>query len=196
MKPALIVLAAGASERLGQCKALASITPRTPLELLLENGALFDDTPPLVVTGADHARIQRALPPGVAIAFNARWAAGRTGGVKLAQALRKGLDLCLAPVDVPLVPRAVFEALSQAWHAGGAPARGWLAPACETRFGHPIIVGRELLEELADFAPEEPLKRLRARAAPLFSVAVDHPEVLEDLDTPADLERLRARFPT
>jgi molybdopterin-guanine dinucleotide biosynthesis protein A len=99
VKPALIVLAAGASERLGECKALASITPRTPLELLLENGAVFDDVPPLVVTGADHARIQRAVPAGVAIAFNARWSAGRTGGVQLAALLRTGCDLCLAPVD-------------------------------------------------------------------------------------------------
>lgn len=194
MTPALIVLAAGASERLGECKALASITPRTPLELLLENGAVFDRAPPLVVTGADHERIQRALPAGVAVAFNARWAAGRTGGIQLACALRSGFDLCLAPVDVPLVPRAVFEALSRAWHTHGAPARGWLAPSCGARFGHPIVLGRALLEELADSDPGQPLSRIRARAEPLFSVAVDGLEVLEDLDTPADLARLRARF--
>ncbi len=194
MKPALVVLAAGASARLGECKALVALTPRTPLELLLENGVVFDGAPPLVVTGVDHARIQRALPPGVAIAFNARWSTGRTSSVQCAHALRVGLDLCIAPVDVPLVPRSVFEALSQAWHAHGSPARGWLAPRHGDRFGHPIVVGRALLEELAGFEPAEPLRGLRERALPLVSVPVECPEILDDLDCPGDFERLRSRF--
>lgn len=194
MKPALVVLAAGASERLGDCKALVSITPRTPLEILLENGAIFDDVPALVVSGAHHERIQRAVPSGVALAHNTRWSAGRTGTVQLAARLRAGFDLCLAPVDVPLVPRAVFESLSRTWHENGSPARGWLAPEFDARFGHPIVVGRALLEELAAFPASEPLNRLRARADPLLSVTVQNPEVLEDLDSTLDLSRLRARF--
>lgn len=194
MKPALVVMAAGASERLGECKALAAITPRSPLELLLAAGAIFDDAAPLVVTGADHERIQRAVPRGVAIAFNPQWRLGRTSGIQLARALRCGLDLCLAPVDVPIVPRAVFDALSRAWHAAGAPAQGWLAPQHDSRFGHPIIVGRVLLEELSTLAPDEPLQRLRTRAQPLFSISVESAEVLDDLDIPADLALMRARF--
>jgi CTP:molybdopterin cytidylyltransferase MocA len=194
VKPALVVLAAGGSERLGDCKALVAITPRTPLELLLENGSLLDDVPALVVSGAHHARIQRAVPPGVAVAHNTRWSAGRTGSVQLAVRLRAGLDLCLAPVDVPLVPRAVFEILSRVWNENGSPARGWLAPECASRFGHPIVVGRALLEELARFPPDQPLNELRARAAPLFAAPVQNPEVLDDLDSTADLSRMRARF--
>lgn len=194
MKPALVVLAAGASERLGECKALASIAGHPALELLLSSGATFRDVPPLVVTGADHESIQRRAPRGVAVAFNAHWRLGRTGGIQLAHALRFGLDLCLAPVDVPLVPRGVFDELSQAWHAAGSPARGWLAPRHGSRFGHPIVVGRALLEELSGFTASEPLQRLRTRADPLFSIAVEHDSVLDDLDTPADLARMRARF--
>jgi molybdenum cofactor cytidylyltransferase len=194
VKPALVVLAAGSSARLGECKALVPITPLSPLEWLLESGASLDDTAPLVVTGADHERIQARVPRGVAIGHNPRWELGRTGGIQLAHALRRGLDLCLAPVDVPLVSREVFHALSRAWHDAGSPARGWLAPKHALRFGHPIVIGRGLLEELAEFGPDEPLQRLRERAAPLFFASVPCPEVLEDLDTPLDLNRMRARF--
>jgi hypothetical protein len=61
VKPALVILAAGASTRLGTCKALASITPRCALEVLLENGQVLDDVSPLVVTGKDHDAIVRAI---------------------------------------------------------------------------------------------------------------------------------------
>lgn len=193
MKPALAILAAGASTRLGTCKALAAITPHNALELLSNAGSVCNGAPVLVVSGADHAAIQRALPPGLALAWNTRWSSGRTSTVAVAASLRRGLDLCIAPVDVPLVDRGVFEALCSAWAAAGAPPRGWLAPRFASKFGHPIVLGRALLEELAGFEAGAPLSRLRARADPLLSVAVETASILDDLDTPADLEILRAR---
>jgi molybdenum cofactor cytidylyltransferase len=194
VKPALVILAAGKSSRLGQCKALASIAPENALELLVRSGAAFDAIPPLVVSGADHALIASALPRGVEIAFNERWERGRTGGIQLAARVRAGFDLCLAPVDVPLVPREVFDALAQAWVEAGSPARGWLAPRCARGFGHPIVVGRALLEEISGLDPDEPLSSLRKRAEPLAAIEVLSDAILDDLDTPEDLERMRARF--
>jgi molybdenum cofactor cytidylyltransferase len=200
VKPCLVILAAGASSRLGTCKALAPITPRCALELLLESGAVLDTAPALVVSGADHAALARALPRGVALARNAQWSAGRTGSVATAARVRSGQDLCLAPVDVPLVPRFVFETLARAWVGAGSPARGWLAPRHAGRTGHPIVVGRallaELVEELAGFGPDTPLRALRMRAAPLLSVDVECSAILDDFDTPADWRALQARFCT
>ena len=203
MKPALVVLAAGASRRLGQCKALAAITPRTPLELLLEAEALLDSCPALVVSGADHEQIAAGAPPGCEVVLNEGWDAGRTGSVRVAQLARPDRDLCLAPVDVPLVPAAVFEALARAWEELGAPAQGWLAPALPTsgagraggaRYGHPIVVGRLLVARVADWPAEKPLRDLRGLARPLASVPVQAAEILDDLDRPEDLQRLRERF--
>lgn len=205
MKPALVILAAGASERLGRCKALVSLAGRHPLERLLEAGAGCDQAPPLVVTGADDAAIRAAAPPGCELLFNPRWREGRTGGVRLARARRPERDLLLAPVDVPLVPAAVFTRLCEAWSEAGCPAQGWLAPAVrvsraggsgagpERAFGHPIVVGRALLGLLEGFEPSDPLRGLRARAAPLLAVDVSAPEILDDLDRPEDLERLQRR---
>jgi len=201
-RPALVVLAAGASQRLGTCKALVELTPLTPLALLLAAGAELDDVPPLVVTGRDHDLIARAAPAGVELLENPDWAAGRTGGVRLAARARPDRDLCLAPVDVPLVPVAVFSALLAAWDRADRPPRGWLAPryagpdapgARRGAFGHPIVVGRDLARELAALQPDAPLRLLRDRAEPLLGVDVDAREVLDDLDRPADLSRLRNR---
>jgi CTP:molybdopterin cytidylyltransferase MocA len=201
-KPALVLLAAGASRRLGTCKALVDLTPSSPLELLLAAGATLDDVPALVITGRDHDLIAEAAPAGVEVLHNADWAAGRTGSVRAAALARPDLDLCLAPVDVPLVPSSVFAALAAAWTENGFPGRGWLAPRYigtgaedvpHGAFGHPIVVGRDLLAEVGSVPPDTPLRALRGRAGPLFSVDVEAREVLDDLDRPADLERLRIR---
>ncbi len=197
--PALVILAAGESARLGCCKALAPITPKNPLELLCAAAACLEASPPLIVTGADHDEIAASAPPGVEILFNPDWKTGRTGGVLLASRRRPGFDLCIAPVDVPLVPRSVFEVLLAEWGAAGCPARGWLAPwtAAPTvvgrAYGHPVIVGRDLLGELGRMGPDAPLGGLRERAEPLLSAEVASPAILDDLDTPEDLRRLRAR---
>jgi len=194
MRTALVVLAAGASTRLGTCKALVDLGGRTPLARLLEAGAVFDGAPALVVTGADHARIAAALPPGAVLLENPRWSEGRAGGVTLAARARPGFDLCLAPVDVPLVSADVFVALAQAWRAAGEPARGWLAPSITRagirRFGHPVVVGRDLAPLLAATGKDLPLSSLRASADPLLLIDVASERILDDLDTPFDLERL------
>lgn len=212
MNPALVILAAGESRRLGTCKALVDLGGRTPLERLLEAGRCMDGAPPLVVTGAHHDAIASALPAGVEVLQNPRWREGRTGGVALAADARAGLDLAIAPVDVPLVPRAVFEALLDWWLDLEDPAHAWLGPFVdvgrpgepEPRFGHPVVVGQALLTDLRtdgkDFParpspnPIHTLRDLRLRAREVVSVGVESAAILDDLDTPADLERLRRRF--
>lgn len=195
---ALVLLAAGESSRLGQCKALVPITPRTPLDLLLDAGAVLGGPPPLVIAGADHLAISAAAGARAEVALNPDWRAGRSGGVLLAARLRPGHDLCVAPVDTPLVPREVFAALVRIWREAGSPPEGWAAPWVPAdvgirAFGHPVLLGRDLAPRIAEFLPEAPLRALRGLANPLLGVEVVSRAILDDLDLPEDLRRLRTR---
>ncbi len=200
MKPALVILAAGRSARLGSCKATVLLGERSALEhLLAATREVFDGEPALLVTGAHDEEIARVLPGrGVERLFHADWELGRTGGLALAATRRAGRDLCVAPVDCPLVPREVFAALVAAWSAHGKPAMGWLAPQCDregsVRDGHPIVLGRALAALLGSLEPDLSLRVLRERARPRLTVAVESEAIHDDLDSPADLARLRLRL--
>lgn len=195
--PALVILAAGASERLGTCKALADLGGTSALAALCANGAALGPAPILVVVGAHAREIAAALPAGCEACPNPDWSSGRTSSVRAAIRARRGLDLCFAPVDVPLVPAAVFAALAHAWRAAGAPAQGWLAPwvaqGTLRRHGHPVLLGRELCEAILEAPGRAALKEFRSRARPLLGIEVRSPEILDDLDTPADLAEMRRR---
>ncbi len=194
--PALAILAAGASRRLGQCKALVEWKGLTTLERLARAGACFASAPPMVVSGAHHEAIAARASAGIEVVRNPAWELGRLGSVRVARDARAGFDLCLAPVDTPLVEREVFEQLARAWREAGAPAEGWLAPCTAgvpPRYGHPIVVGRALLAKLEQLAPSQSLRDLRALARPLLAVVTSSRAILDDLDTPEDLSRLRIR---
>lgn len=209
-----VVLAAGASSRLGQPKALAGIGGRAALERLV--GALLEGlgSAPVVVVGRHAGEIAAAdLDLGGAELVTAeRWREGRTASLAagLAALARRAApaggegaegplpDVLVAPVDVPLVAPSTVARIAGAWADAGAPPRGWLAPRLRDpagghRHGHPIALGRALAAAALGLDPSEPLRTLRASAAPLLAVEVDDPAIVDDLDTQADLERMRAR---
>lgn len=196
--PALVILAAGESVRLGTCKALVDLGGASPLERLFVHGSVLEAAPVLIVTGAHHQAIATMAPEGCELLHNPDWARGRTGSVLMAHRARPGLDVCLAPIDVPLVDWKLFEALQRAWEAGGSPGRGWLSPWVEVgqrrRHGHPVVIGRDLLEDLSECPPDMPLRNLRDRAVLRMSIPHVGREILDDLDTRQDLEVLRQRL--
>ncbi len=198
MTIAVVILAAGASTRLGEPKALARIGARSVLESLHDGAlALRESERPVIITGAHHESILAhvlALDLAVDVVRNEAWEGGRTGSVAVAATARPGLDLVIAPVDVPLVPGRVFVALQDTWENAGEPAAGWLAPWIAPRlFGHPVLLGRELARQARALPPDTPLRRLRETASPLLAVEVEDPQILDDLDSPGDLARLRRR---
>lgn len=90
------------------------------------------------------------------------------------------------PGDMPLARPASLRAVAAAIDThpiAYAQYRG--------RRGHPVGFAGELYSELARLAGDEGARRLIARF-PSFGVEVDDPGVLQDVDTRADLEALRA----
>lgn len=89
------------------------------------------------------------------------------------------------PGDMPLVQTATLSAVASALDhhpVAYAQHRG--------RRGHPVGFSSELYSELVTLSGDEGAKRLIARY-PAFGVEVNDPGVLIDVDTEADLEKIR-----
>ena len=202
--PAFAILAAGASSRLGQPKALCDLPGGKPVLRLLAavRGVTSPEPEPrttdvVVITGCHHQEIEATLgADSRLIAQNVKWATGRTSSIQLAARTFPGRDLVLLPVDHPRISATILDTMLEAWRGAGSPAMGWLAPFHETEpgrrtFGHPILLGRGLGARLLDLSPNEPLRAVRAAAEPLLSVPVASEVILENLDTPSALEAIR-----
>jgi CTP:molybdopterin cytidylyltransferase MocA len=180
-----ILLAAGEGSRLGRPKALVEIGGQTLAQrgvaLLRDGGA----APVLVVTGA----VDVALP-GVLTVRNPHWRGGM--GSSLAAGLAVVPDGCDAAVialaDQPLIgPEAVRRLIAA--HAGGASIA---VAAYHGAPRNPVLLAREHWAGVVALAVGDAGARPFLRAHPDLVTAVECADTgrPDDLDTPADLERL------
>ena len=91
------------------------------------------------------------------------------------------------PGDMPLVqPRTLVQV------AQGLAQQVVVFAQYRGRRGHPVGFGAELFSELVQLSGDEGARRVMARY-PSHGIEVDHPGVLVDVDTVADLALVRAR---
>ncbi|MGO8882422.1 MAG: NTP transferase domain-containing protein [Streptosporangiaceae bacterium] len=184
-----ILLAAGEGSRLGQPKALVEIGGQSlvsrGIALLRAGGA----APVIVVTGAAGAGLT-----GVITVRNPDW---RTGmGSSLIAGLRVIPASCdaavIALVDQPLIgPEAVHRLIAaRASGAGAAVAAYGGQPR------NPVLLGREHWPEVISLAAGDAGARRFLRAHPELVTVVECGDTgrPDDIDTPADLERITAEL--
>ncbi len=192
-----VVLAAGASRRMGHPKAHARWGGKTFLACCTDAGRAAGATAIVVVGGAlklgDEAR---AL--GVAYHHNAGWDRGPLSSL---QAGLAELDLRMGPgptlvlsIDRPHLRLETLRRLSAA--VADAPDSIW-QPAVGGRRGHPIVWPADLCAALCQLPPTATPRHLLARpeiAARRRSVAVADPAIHENLDTPSDVAAAARRL--
>ena len=194
-----IVLAAGASSRMGRPKALLPLGEETFLSrvcrTLAEGGV--DDV--VVIAGPEAAEVERTLAGAAVrarVVENARRDQGQLTSLQagLAVADRPGVDAVLVHlVDVPLVAPRTVRAVVDAFRRTQAPI---VRPSVEGRHGHPVLFGRPIFDELRAADPALGAKVVvRAHAADALDVAVDDAGACQDIDTPDDYERLIGPLP-
>ncbi len=195
MSLAGVVLAAGPSVRMGIPKALLDFRGQSFVIRIVDALAALEVKPRLVVLGADAARVRPLLAtaPDCHVVENPDVAAGPIASLRCAlAALRPARPegLLAWPVDLPHVRIATVERIIEAYRHARPPA---VVPAFGGRRGHPVLWDEALFAELetsANATRHGARAVLKAHEDELAVVAVDDPAVLDDVNTPADYERL------
>ncbi len=192
-RPTLVVLAAGRGSRFGgtRHKLLQSLGTSSVLATTLGH-ALETELPLVVVATEALAEVaQQSVASRDIVVLPEAGEPGR-GPLGMGYSIATGVAACpgasgwlILPGDMPAVRPATLLAVAHALahHAVVyAQHRG--------RRGHPVGFAAELYSELVALEGDVGARRLVARY-PAHGVDVDDDGVLVDIDTPADLDRLR-----
>jgi molybdenum cofactor cytidylyltransferase len=195
---AAVILAAGASSRMGTPKALLTHPDgRTLLRALCETLAEARLAPLVVVLGHHRALLERelqAIQTAVCLprpVTNPQPERGQVSSLACGLAALAGEApfALVALVDQPGIPRPVLEALLA---AAAREATALHVPVCRGVRGHPAIFPTSLAGALDAALPDESAREVIARVGVrVREHAVEDKAVLLDLDTPEDLAAWR-----
>lgn len=184
-----IVLAAGASTRMGKSKALLEVDGSTFLEravhLLREAGCRYV----VAVVDDDDWTERLADVSGAAVVINDQPGAEQIDSLRLGIAnLPEGGDgVIVLPVDFPRISAKTVAMLIEEFGRSDAAI---LNPSHNGEAGHPVIFARRILPELLEpDLPDGARSVIEAHAGEARAIEVNDPGILIDIDTPADYEQ-------
>ena len=188
-----VILAAGSSERLGRPKQLLTWQGKPFVCQVALNALEAGISPLVVVTGANHEEVEKALSDlPLEIIYNPDWASGQSTSMKAGLhelPIRCGgvmLLLSDQPQISPLLIRSLIETFARNHQPITAPLVGGSR-------GNPVLFGRETfpaLEKVTGDVGGRPLfKDFEVDWLPWIDA-----RVLLDVDDEADLENLRQAY--
>jgi len=193
-----IVLAAGASTRMGRPKQLLRIDG-TPMIVRVVSAAMDSPLWPIVVvvgSSALEVRAELARLP-VLIAENPAWIEGMASslraGIATLQSFSRSLDgAVVALCDQPAFTRST---VAQLLEKAPSPLEGRIVAAqYQGRLGSPALFSRTYFEALSSLSGDAGARHVISTAQTAGHVIpVNLPELAFDLDTPADFDRLNQR---
>jgi molybdenum cofactor cytidylyltransferase len=188
-----IILAAGASARMGRPKALLALGSDMFVTRISRVLAVAGASPLVVVAGGEVDAVRLAIDAAalpVAVVQNPDRERGQLSSVLVGLDAVDHTDVCavlVCLVDSPLVSVETIKRIVAAYRATGAPI---VRPAMGSRHGHPALFSREVFDELrrADLTVGAKAV-IRAHAAAAVSVEVSDAGAFLDIDTPQDYTR-------
>jgi molybdenum cofactor cytidylyltransferase len=190
---AALLLAAGASTRMGRPKQLLAYQGRSLVRHAAETALAAGCAPVIVVTGALHNELAAELHDlPVQLVHNAVWAVGLGSSIGVGvQAVEKiAPDTAAVLVllsDQPLVTPALLQQLLHAWQQSGLP----VATGYAGTVGVPAVFGRLGWPQLLALPAEAGAKPLLQRLGDELGV-VPFAAAATDVDTPEQYEALLA----
>lgn len=194
-----IVLAAGASSRMGQAKAALPLgTNGDTVVSRVVTSLLAAGLPSVaVVAGAHIDAVRAAMPPfepRARVVEHLGWAEGQLSSLLagLAAVDDPQLEAILVTlVDVPLVRPASVAAIVAAWRESRAPI---VRPVNGEQHGHPVIFDRTVFDDLRRADPKVGAKAVFAtHAARRLDVPIEDPGAYIDIDTPDEYRSVLKR---
>lgn len=188
----LILLAAGASTRMGRPKQLLEFEGKPMIVRAVDAALAGGVWPVIVVLGANAEQIRpRLARHPVLVVENETWSEGmassiRTGVQALAQFSRAMEGVVLALCDQPHFSSAAVEALRRTQRDTGATI---VAARYDGHAGPPALFLQPHFAALAALTGEQGARTLIIES-PTAVAHVDLPELARDLDTPGDYTSL------
>jgi CTP:molybdopterin cytidylyltransferase MocA len=188
-----IVLAAGASTRMGIPKALLRTGPgpETFVERVAATLAACGVAPLVVVVRDPLCAVVGGLLPAAAVVVNADPDRGQLSSLHCGLAVTGTTGAVLMTlVDLPFVREDTVRAVIDAWRVTGAPL---VRPRQGDRHGHPAILGPDVIRALQAGDVQAGAKPVLARfALDAVSVPVNDAGAVDDIDTPDAYRRATA----
>lgn len=187
-----VLLAAGASKRMGAVKQLLDLGGKTLLETVLDNLRRSQVSEIVVVLGssADEIR-ERVRLHGVRVVVNQYYEQGMGTSVRAGiAAVDVRADAALVILaDQPFVRPDTLDLIIETYRERKPHI---VIPTYKGFRGNPILIDRSLFPELLNLAGDIGCRAIfGSHTEDLLKVAVDDIGVLLDIDTPEDLERFR-----
>lgn len=192
-----LILAAGASKRMGAPKALLCFDNGKTLlarQVELLSNATCKEV--IVVVGAHEDDIRAAhMGLNVCWTVNKQWQLGQFSSLQagLKEAVKAGYDgTIVLPVDVVGVAPSTVEALIET--ALRNPHLMAIVPEHGERGGHPVYLSRQAFEKLIDLDPNDKDSRLDIqleRMEETMLLPVSDPNTVRNINTRDDWERIK-----
>ncbi len=190
----VVILAAGASSRMGTPKQLLELEGKTLLTRTIEAALASTAWPVVVVLGANAEKIRATISRlPVLVAENPAWSEGMAAsirtGVTTLQQFSRSLDAGIfALCDQPAFSADTIARLIDTQRQSG---RGIVASHYSGRNGAPALFLREHFPGLAALTGEEGARAM-LNGDPAHVAAVELPALATDLDTPEDYAAAKA----
>jgi molybdenum cofactor cytidylyltransferase len=194
-----VILAAGESSRMGRDKALLAWPPgaagrgtflSATIELLREPSDMV-----IVVAGKNAESLRPIVDADAGyLVENRHPDRGQFSSLQvgLQEVLNHGRDAAIvALVDRPPAQAATLARLCEAFNEVYEKGNWAVIPEHGARHGHPILIGREMIEAFLRAPAESTARDVEHSLQPhVFYIPVEDPNVVANINTPEDYERL------
>ena len=187
----MVLLAGGASKRLGRPKQLLTVGDETFLQRGIRTAHASNASPIIVVLGANGNEMKDKILPDTILVVNESWSEGMASSIRCGiKALLKTDPSVEAAIimmcDQPYVDATVLNNLIAAYQVSGKPI---IASSYNNTFGPPALFHKILFAELLQLHGDTGARSIIKHHADEVEI-VSFPKGEIDIDTEADYENL------